>query len=352
MGDGRHGGGRGGTVAIDASSIDLDDAAELQTQPTALESGSANAVGRMLGLLGDEWTLLIIQQAMQGVGRFGQLMAAMPISNSVLTGRLNLLVREGLLRRNIYQTNPLRAEYLVTDRSRALWPFMLSIWEWERRWVAEHADRLPSMRHETCGRDFSPLLTCGACGKPVEAKDVAAEWGPSGSWERSVPESASRRRSDVTGERSMSGLFPETMLIFGNRWASALLGAAFRGVTRFSDFESNLGAPPTVIAERLRAFCAHDILVATQNTQRPDWAEYHLTEKGRAFYPVIAASLQWAQDWFHAPEGPALVQHHRACGAGFDATFRCDQCHEPLTGHEITIVEREHPPTTTREDDR
>ncbi|MFI5430125.1 winged helix-turn-helix transcriptional regulator [Aeromicrobium sp. UC242_57] len=108
---------------------------DLETRPTHLEPGATNAIGRSLGLLGDEWTLLILQQALQGVGRFGQFMKALPISNSVLTSRLNLLVREGLLRRNIYQTNPLRAEYLVTDRSRALWPFMLAIWEWERRWV-------------------------------------------------------------------------------------------------------------------------------------------------------------------------------------------------------------------------
>ena len=305
----------------------------------------------MLGLLGDEWTLLIVQQALQGVGRFGQLMSALPISNSVLTSRLNLLVREGLLRRHVYQTNPLRAEYLVTDRSRALWPFMLAIWDWERRWVDEHTDRLPTMRHERCGHDFSPLLTCGSCGKPVEAKDVVAQWGPSGSWERSVPESATRRRSDADANRSSAGLFPETMMVFGNRWSSALLGAAFRGVTRFSDFAANLGAPPTVVAERLKAFCARGILAATQNTQRPDWVEYRLTEKGRAFYPVIASSLQWAQEWFHAPEGPALLQTHRACGEVFVATFRCDRCHEMLTGQEITIVDRDAP-AVPREDDR
>jgi len=332
--------------------MDLDDVfAERQSGPTQLEPGSANAVGRMLGLLGDEWTLLIIQQGLQGVGRFGQLMSAMPISNSVLTSRLNLLVREGLLRRNIYQTNPLRAEYVVTDRSRALWPFMLAIWDWEGRWVDEHADQLPTMRHERCGSDFVPVLACGSCGAPVEAKDVAAEWGPSGSWERSVPESITRRRSDSDTTRSMSGLFPETMLVFGNRWSSALLGAAFRGVTRFSDFEANLGAPPTVVAERLKAFCAIGILAAGQNAQRPDWAEYRLTEKGRAFYPVIATSLQWAQEWFHAPEGPALLQHHRTCGEAFDATFRCDQCDEVLTGAEVTIVGRDTP-NTSGEDDR
>ena len=45
------------------------------------------------------------------------------------------------------------------------WPVMLAIWDWERRWAPEHAGELPTMRHETCGLDFSPMLTCQACGK-------------------------------------------------------------------------------------------------------------------------------------------------------------------------------------------
>ncbi len=312
--------------------------------PTPLSSDGPNAIGRMLGLLGDEWTLLIMREALQGVGRFGRFMEAMPISTAVLTGRLGLLVREGLLAKHVYSERPPRAEYRPTDRGRALWPFMLAIWEWERHWVDGRDTQgrgrsLPTMRHDGCGQEFTPLLTCRACEAVVEAKDVAAQWGPSGSWGRSVPESSTRRRSDSDSRVASSGMFPETMMVFGNRWSSALLGAAFRGVTRFSDFEAAVGAPPTVVAERLRAFCAHGILVATENEQRTDWVEYHLTEKGRAFYPVIAASLQWAQEWFVAPEGPALEQRHRACDASFVATFRCDRCHGVLAGHEVSVVE-------------
>ena len=40
--------------------------------PTTLSPGGTNAVGRILGLLGDEWTLLIIQQALLGATRYGE----------------------------------------------------------------------------------------------------------------------------------------------------------------------------------------------------------------------------------------------------------------------------------------
>ena len=63
-------------------------------EPAALERGGANAIGRMLGLLGDEWNLVIIQQALMGASRYSHFMTRLPVSNSVLTGRLRLLVEE------------------------------------------------------------------------------------------------------------------------------------------------------------------------------------------------------------------------------------------------------------------
>ena len=88
------------------------------------------------------------------------------------------------------------------------------------------------------------------------------------------------------------------MAIFGNRWASSLTGAAFWGLTGFTDIAATLGAPPTVVADRFRAFCALGVLQPTLLAGRHDRAEYHLTDKGQAFYPVVATSLQWAHDWF------------------------------------------------------
>jgi hypothetical protein len=43
---------------------DLDAQGDLRDENSALDPGGANAIGRMLGLLGDEWTLLILQQAL------------------------------------------------------------------------------------------------------------------------------------------------------------------------------------------------------------------------------------------------------------------------------------------------
>ena len=303
----------------------------MKAAPTLLRPGGTNAVGRILGLLGDEWTLLIIQQALLGATRYGEFMQRLPISNTVLSNRLRTLTDNDLLVRAAYQTRPVRAEYLITRRGRAFWPVLLSIWEWERRWVPDHVRRLPAMRHTQCGSQFAPTLICRACGEAVTEKEVAARWGPSGTWPRSVPEGSTRRRSSADGKRGQAGLFPETMSVFGNRWAAALLVCAFLGTSRFSDFQAQLGAPPSMLSARLQTFCANGVLQTSRT------ANYQLTEKGRAFFPVIIAALQCGQHWFHAPEGPAVVLTHLDCGKPFVGQLTCDQCARPLKGAHVSV---------------
>jgi DNA-binding HxlR family transcriptional regulator len=282
----------------------------------------------MLGLLGDEWTLLILQQATLGATRYGQFAARLPISHAVLTQRLGAMTADGLLARRTYQAKPPRADYVLTPRGRALWPVLVSIWEWERHWVPDHAQRLPAMHHTDCGEDFAPVLQCAACTEPVTEKDIGAQWGPSGGWSRSIPVHSTRRRSGADRVDGRADLFPETMSILGNRWAFALLVAAFVGASRFGDFQGQLGAPPGSLTDRLQIFTVNGVLTAGDG-------RYRLTEKGRAVFPVLVTALQWAQRCFHAPEGPAVELVHTDCGAAFEATLACDQCASPLRGAEV-----------------
>ncbi|MGZ6780947.1 MAG: winged helix-turn-helix transcriptional regulator [Mycobacterium sp.] len=294
-----------------------------------MAAGDVNAVGRMLAQLGDEWTLLVIQQALLGATRYADFRERLPVSHSVLSSRLQALTRDGLLVKRNYQTNPPRAHYMTTPRSRSLWPVLVSIWHWERHWVPAHRDDLPAMHHIGCDADFAPQTTCGACGDTVTEKDVVAQWGPSGSWPRSMPMATTRRRSST--DQREAGLFPQTMSVLGNRWGFALLVAAFVGMSRFTDFQSQLGAPPGSLADRLSIFTANGVLAAADN-------RYRLTEKGRALFPVLISALQWSQRWFRADEGPAVVLTHTRCGRRFTAVLTCDQCTRPLRGTQISAA--------------
>ena len=110
------------------------------------------------------------------------------------------------------------------------------------------------------------------------------------------------------------------MSVFGNRWAAALLVCVFLGTSRFTDFQTQLGAPPTSLAGRLQTFRANGVLSASRQAGQAH-ARYQLTEKGRAFFPVIVTALQCGQQWFHAPEGPAVMITHLGCGDPFIGEF-------------------------------
>lgn len=284
------------------------------TDHTELPAGQRNAIGVTLGLLGDEWSLLILREALLGASRFVDWRARLPISNAVLAARLQRLTEAGLfLRGNGYR---------LTERGADVWSVLLSIWAWESRWVPSHPERLPGRVHRLCGKPFDPVLVCAACDTAVQAIDHCLDggFGPSGSWERSVPEATTRRRS--AGD---AGLFPETTALIGNRWSAALVGAAFQGVHRFSDFQRCLNTSPTMVADRIRTLCALGVL----------GDDYRLTAKGLAFFPVVMCLVGWAQRWYRAAEGPALSYRHLPCGAEFEAALDCSYCQDRLVRKDV-----------------
>jgi DNA-binding HxlR family transcriptional regulator len=303
-------------------------------RPTALERGGDNAVAVALGLIGDEWNLWILREALQGATRYNDWLRAGPISNSVLTQRLSRLAEMEVLSRVEYQSRPVRYAYTLTSRGRDVWPILLTMWWWERTWVPEIHEALPQMRHTRCGSAFEPMLICASCKEPVKPRDVVGRLGPSGAWARSVPASSSRRRS---GAGRPPAQIPQTMSIVGNRWSSALLGAAFLGATRFGEFAQRMGAPPTIVAQRLRTLCDEGVLAATPSSERADWVTYHLTDKGRAFFPILICTLDWGQRWYRAPEGRAVLYKHSGCGRSFHPKLACSACKELLRGHEISV---------------
>lgn len=303
---------------------------------TLLDAGGPNSIAVTNGIIGDEWTLWIVQMALNGLSQYNDWISAGPISSSVLTARLAHLVEADIMERVPYSSRPPRYDYRLTQRGRQLWPILLTMWAWEQKWVDDPAVGLPEMLHTKCGSIFSPIMLCEACDQTVEARDVRGRFGPSGDWERSVPSSSTRRRTH-SGSRPQ-GLIAQTMTLLGNRWSMALLGAAFLGATRFGEFEQRMGAPPTIVAERLRTFCDLNVLQMRPNPQRPAWVAYHLTDKGRAFFPVLASTLEWGGRWYQSPEGPALRLEHTKCRRTFHPRLMCSVCEQRLRGAAVQVV--------------
>ena len=100
----------------------------------------------------------------------------------------------------------------------------------------------------------------------------------------------------------------------GEWWSILILRDAFAGLTRFDEFEQNLGVAPNMLSRRLASLVESGLLVKRAYSARPPRYEYLLTERGRDFRPVLTAMLAFGNKHF-APEGASVLIIDAATGA-------------------------------------
>jgi DNA-binding HxlR family transcriptional regulator len=91
----------------------------------------------------------------------------------------------------------------------------------------------------------------------------------------------------------------------GEWWSILILRDAFRGLTRFDQFEESLGIAPNMLTRRLKGLVESGLLEKRRYQERPPRFEYVLTELGRDFRPVLWTLLSWGNRHF-APEGASV----------------------------------------------
>ena len=127
-----------------------------------------------------------------------------------------------------------------------------------------------------------------------------------------------------------------TVGVIGEWWTPLVLREACYGTTRFDDFQRALGIGRNVLTQRLVALVDAGILERVPYQERPPRHEYHLTDKGRDLFPVLAAVAAWGDRWLTADEGPPVVLHHQTCGHDTTARVVCDQCGDDLRLDDVT----------------
>ncbi|BCJ87244.1 winged helix-turn-helix transcriptional regulator [Effusibacillus dendaii] len=87
-------------------------------------------------LLGKRWSGLIIQVLLSGPKRFKEISEVIPnMSDRMLTERIKELEAEDIIKRTVYPEIPVRIEYELTDKGRALQPVMEQVQKWAETWV-------------------------------------------------------------------------------------------------------------------------------------------------------------------------------------------------------------------------
>ena len=93
---------------------------------------------RAIELIGRKWTGVILRALLDGVTRFSDLTAAIPaLSDKMLSERLKELEAEGLVERRVIPQIPVRVEYHLTEKGKALNEVIANIAAWGHEWLPE-----------------------------------------------------------------------------------------------------------------------------------------------------------------------------------------------------------------------
>lgn len=89
-------------------------------------------------LIGRRWTGAILSVLLDGAFRFSDITASVPgLSDRLLSERLRELEAEGIVARTVIPDIPVRVEYHLTPKGRALHDVIAAITAWSHEWLAE-----------------------------------------------------------------------------------------------------------------------------------------------------------------------------------------------------------------------
>jgi DNA-binding HxlR family transcriptional regulator len=103
-------------------------------------------VARLLEIIGDRWTLLIIRDMLTGTKHFNDLERGLPgISRALLADRMKLLQRAGVIEKCINGSGRNATEYHLTQAGQELLSVIMSLKMWGETWafsdpIAEELD--------------------------------------------------------------------------------------------------------------------------------------------------------------------------------------------------------------------
>jgi DNA-binding HxlR family transcriptional regulator len=138
----------------------------------------ADSVGRALSLVGERWTMLILRETFFGVRRYGHFARNLGVPRPTLSLRLRKLVDASLLERVRYSAEPDRYEYRLTPAGRDLFPAVIALMRWGDKHFAGPEGPPIVLRHDACGSQTHPHVTCDVCGEEINTRNVTPERGP------------------------------------------------------------------------------------------------------------------------------------------------------------------------------
>ncbi len=123
----------------------------------------------------------------------------------------------------------------------------------------------------------------------------------------------------------------QSISIAGDKWSVLVLRELFNGLSDFEEMLMQTGASPETLSDRLDAL-ERKLMVSRQSSQHPTaGSRYYLTEKGKAFFPVLHALRAWGETWCKPESASYAVRlKHSICGNDLGLESFCRHCQVPV----------------------
>jgi DNA-binding HxlR family transcriptional regulator len=126
-----------GTASTASAEVHLSSDTEQEPQQAAA-AGVCPYFHEAVELLGKRWSGAIVHVLLPGPLRFSELAQAVPqISDRLLSMRLKELESFGIVARRVWDAAPVRVEYELTPKGKALGPTVTELRRWAREWLRD-----------------------------------------------------------------------------------------------------------------------------------------------------------------------------------------------------------------------
>ncbi|MDQ4144852.1 MAG: helix-turn-helix transcriptional regulator [Actinomycetota bacterium] len=127
-----------------------------------------SSLARAVEVVGDRWSLLVVDALMTGSLRFNDLVEAIGgIAPNILSQRIKHLEREGILVARPYSTRPPRFSYELSASGKELAGVLRLL----SHWGSGRAEAAEPLRHAACGTPMEARWFCPTCAVPVDDND-------------------------------------------------------------------------------------------------------------------------------------------------------------------------------------
>ena len=132
-----------------------------------LDLRSGNKLPKVIQILGDRRACQTLAVMYRGNQKFDEIERQSGLHPAIVSERLRKLQVLGLCHTRLYQTNPDRNEYILSESSNQFFEVIMQLWQWGEKWLeSSELHRVP-LKHVGCGQRLKAQVICQHCEQQV-----------------------------------------------------------------------------------------------------------------------------------------------------------------------------------------